>query len=127
MRNRLILYVKDVDAVRAFYERHFGYCSFQEPDDRIVELVANDSGTNLLLHPLGRGRKHGQNLVKLVFDHPDVAGFCKKAAAGGLDFGPIHEAGGYQFANAKDPAGNPISVSSRAFRHDAAGRKYLSR
>lgn len=35
----------------------------------------------------------------------------------GLVFGAIHLANGYRFANAKDPAGNPISVSNCAFRN----------
>lgn len=115
MPNRLILYVRDIEAVAAFYESHFGYQAKRLPDDRITELVASDGSANLLLHPLGRGRKAGQTLVKLVFDTPNVAEFCKEAAARGLDFGTIHDAGGYHFANAKDPAGNSISVSSRAF------------
>ncbi|HEX8049272.1 MAG TPA: VOC family protein, partial [Rhizobium sp.] len=29
---------------------------------------------------------------------------------------PLHQADGYVFANAKDPSGNPIAISSRAFR-----------
>ena len=39
-----------------------------------------------------------------------------RAAAQGLAFGAIHKGDGYAFANAKDPAGNPVSVSSRAYR-----------
>lgn len=112
---RLILYVKDPDAVAAFYCTHFGYETRHLEGDRIVELVAQDGGANLLLHPLGAGRKAGQTLVKLVFDVADVAAFCESAAARGLAFGSIHSADGYSFANAKDPAGNSVSVSSRAF------------
>jgi hypothetical protein len=54
--------------------------------------------------------------VKLVFDVPDVASFVKNAAKNGLLFGPLHDGGGYNYANAKGPSGNSISVSSRAFR-----------
>ena len=56
------------------------------------------------------------DMVKLVFDVEDVSAFCESAKTQGLDFGKIHEAGGYQFANAKDPSKNSIQVSSRAFR-----------
>jgi hypothetical protein len=38
------------------------------------------------------------------------------AANKGLKFGAIHQANGYQFANAKDPDHNSVSISSRAFR-----------
>ena len=57
----------------------------------------------------------GQTLVKLVFDVEDVQGFCQLASKRGLQFGTIHHADGYSFANAKDLANNSVSVSSRAF------------
>ena len=43
-----------------------------------------------------------------------------RAAEQGLDFGAIHKGDGYLFANARDPAGNSVSVSSRAFRQDSS-------
>jgi hypothetical protein len=55
-------------------------------------------------------------MVKLVFDVEEVAEFAKCAAARGLKFSSIRQADGYAFANAKDPDGNSISISSRAFR-----------
>ncbi len=54
-------------------------------------------------------------MVKLVFDVEDVPAFCAEAAKNGLVFARPFKGDGYVFANAKDPAGNPISVSSRAF------------
>jgi predicted enzyme related to lactoylglutathione lyase len=51
--------------------------------------------------------------MKLVFAVKDVQAFVRESEAGGLHFGPIHCAEGFEFANAKDPAGNSISVSSR--------------
>ncbi|CTQ54386.1 hypothetical protein LP7551_02919 [Roseibium album] len=69
-----------------------------------------------MLHKAGKGQKLGQVLVKLVFDVEDIPGFCKDAQSKGLNFGSIHEADGYTFANAKDPDGNSIQISSRAFR-----------
>ena len=67
-------------------------------------------GARLLIHPASKGQKLGQVLVKLVFDVADVPGFCAAAARDGLRFGPIHQADGYAFANAKDPSGNAISI-----------------
>lgn len=54
--------------------------------------------------------------MKLVFDVEDVSAFCEAARVYGLEFGKIHKADGYEFANAKDPSKNSIQVSSRAFR-----------
>lgn len=42
-----------------------------------------------------------------------------RAAQGGAGI-LIHQANGYQFANAKDPDKNSVSISSRAFRQGAA-------
>ena len=119
---RILLYVHDIEAVAEFYALHFGFRIHRAEGDRIVELVRPDgAGANIMLHPLGRGRKGGQTVAKLVFDVSDVEAFCARAARHGLEFGRIHQGDGYVFANAKDPAGNSISVSSRHFRHGVAG------
>ena len=116
---RILLYVRDIEALARFYVLHFGFRIHREAGDRIVELEnPGGVGGNIMLHPLGRGRKSGQTVAKLVFDVPDVDAFCARAAVHGLEFGAIHKGDGYEFANARDPAGNAISVSSRAFRHD---------
>jgi hypothetical protein len=36
-----------------------------------------------------------------------------RLAAQGLKFGKVHEVNGFAFANARDPEGNPIQISSR--------------
>ena len=54
--------------------------------------------------------------MKLVFDVADVAAFRAEAERNGLVFGPIHQADGYVFSNAKNPSGNPVQASSRALR-----------
>ena len=114
--NRLVIYTKDVEETARFYETYFGFEVSQSPGDRIVELIARDGGADIMLHPAAKGQRTGQSLVKLVFDVEDVAAFCALCSRAGLAFGPIHEADGYQFANARDPGQNPIQVSSRAFR-----------
>ena len=72
-------------------------------------------GATILLHPASAKQKEGQVLVKLVFDIEEVAAFCETASRNGLKFGKIIQANGYVFANAKDPSGNSVQVSSRAF------------
>lgn len=112
---RIIIYTKKLEEVAAFYCKYFGYEMLRLDGDRIVELVAPETGANIMLHPMSQGRKEGQTLVKLVFDVEDVDAFCAKSKERGLEFGTIHQADGYSFANTKDPAKNSISVSSRAF------------
>jgi len=114
--NRLILYARDVEETVAFYEKHFGFQALRLPGDRIVELVASGGGANLMVHAAAKGVRTGQVTVKLVFDVDDVAAFCERSARNGLLFGARHLADGYAYANAKDPCGNTIQVSSRAFR-----------
>ena len=114
--NRLILYARDVEQTVAFYERHFGFRALRLPDDRIVELVAQGGGANIMVHAAAKGVRTGQVTVKLVFDVEDVSGFCEKSARNGLVFNAEHPADGYSYANAKDPCGNNIQVSSRAYR-----------
>lgn len=114
--NRLILYARDVEGTVAFYEKHFGFQVLRLPGDRIVELVAPSGGANIMVHAAAKGVKTGQVTVKLVFDVDDVPTFCERSAGNGLIFGTMHPADGYAYANAKDPCGNTIQVSSRAFR-----------
>jgi len=78
--------------------------------------VSENGGATLLLHKAGKAQKLGQVAVKLVFDVENVRAFSKAAAAKGLKFGTVHKADGYEFANAKDPDGNSIQISSRAFK-----------
>lgn len=112
---RVIIYARRLEEVAEFYCKYFGFEILRLEGDRIVELVSQGAGANILLHPMSAGRKEGQTLLKLVFDVEDVEAFCRDAESRGLKFGSIHQADGYCFANAKDPAKNSISVSSRLF------------
>ncbi|EJZ21502.1 VOC family protein [Rhizobium sp. Pop5] len=114
--NRLVIYAKNVEETAQFYQKHFGFKAMSLPRDRIVELIAQDGGANIMLHQAAKRQRSGQSLIKLVFDVEDVEAFCKRCAENGLEFGALHQADGYIFANAKDPCQNSISVSSRAFR-----------
>lgn len=114
--NRIVLYVKDVESTIAFHEKYFGFRAEREEGDRIVELVSADGGIALMIHQAGKAQKAGQSQVKLVFDVEDVETFCTGIKKAGLSFGALHQGDGYVFANARDPDGNPLSVSSRAFR-----------
>lgn len=116
---RVLIYVRDIEETAQFYQRYFGFEPSRREGDRIVELVGSAGGVSLMLHRAAKGQRLGQSTVKLVFDVEDVDAFCADSAVAGLAFGPVHRADGYAFANARDPSGNPISVSSRAFRRSA--------
>lgn len=112
---RVIIYTKKIEEVTDFYCKFFGFEALHLDGDRIVELIPKQGGAHIMLHPMSASRKEGQTLVKLVFDVEDVEAFCADSAERGLVFGSVHRAEGYCFANAKDPAKNSVSVSSRAF------------
>ncbi len=113
--NRIIIYTRKLDEMVSYYTGFFEYTAHHDDTDRIVELRPATTGLTLLLHPAAKSQKDGQSLVKLVFDVENVEGFCRDMAVRGLEFGPIHRGDGYAFANTKDPSGNSISVSSRAY------------
>ena len=117
MLHTVILYVRDPERSSEFYVRHFGL-TVAHREAGMVELQGQD-GAGLLLHAAAKSARLGQAGMKLAFAVEDVAGFIARAAEHGLVFGPIHAADGYEFANAKDPDGHHLSVSSRAFRNPA--------
>ena len=114
----VLLYVKDVAKVAQFYVDHFGYV--EEPGSTPGWRVLNGGGgCTISLYQAAKSQKSGA-AVKIVFAVADVPKFVAERARLGLKFGAIHEAEGYLFSNAKDPGGNSISVSSRAFRRTVA-------
>jgi catechol 2,3-dioxygenase-like lactoylglutathione lyase family enzyme len=117
--NRIIIYTRRMAEMVAFYGDHFGYEAVVDVTDRLVELRPGAGGAVILLHPAAKGQKHGQSMLKLVFDVADVPATRDRLIGADLDVGPIHAADGYEFANLKDPSGNSVSISSRAFRPDS--------
>lgn len=109
---RVVLYVKNVPKIATFYQLHFNLVPLPGATGDWIELAGADGGCAIALHKAAKSQVSGA-AIKLVFAVVDVPAF--KAAAGkkGLMSGPIHTPGGFKFANAKDPAGNSISISSR--------------
>jgi predicted enzyme related to lactoylglutathione lyase len=112
----IVIYARDMQQTAAFYSEHFGLQTTGEVIEGLIELRATDGGAGILIHQAAKSVKLGQIGVKLSFHVEDVASFVAAAAERGLKFGAIHQANGYQFANAKDPDKNSVSISSRAFR-----------
>lgn len=121
--NTLILYARQPERTAAFYALHFGYRAL-EPLDGVTELCPPEgsNGVRLLVLQAAKSIKLGHVGIKLVFSVADVEAFKAASAERGLHFGSTHTANGYCFANAKDPDGNSVSVSSRAFRPGAPER-----
>jgi predicted enzyme related to lactoylglutathione lyase len=111
----IVLYVKDIPRVSAFYRQHFGFTAIPGNLPGWQRLASRDGGCSLMLHQAAKSQKSGA-AMKIVFSVPDVECFISERRMYGLEFGPIHQGKGYVFANAKDPAGNSISISDREYR-----------
>ena len=113
---RVILYVRDIRKVAAFYETHFGFKPVSDGEPGWLELACpngkSGGGCSIALHQAAKGQKRGSE-IKIVFWVEDVTKFKAERAAHGLKFGVVHDGPGFQYANGKDPAGNSISISSR--------------
>ena len=113
--SRVILYVKDIPKVAAFYERHFGMRALPGRRKDWLELSSESGGCTVALHQAAVTQKSGA-AIKLVFAVRDVREFVKQRKAKGLKFGVVHAVDGFEFANSKDPAGNSIQISSRGLK-----------
>jgi len=116
--SRVILYVKDMEKVAVFYQTIFGMKRIESEEPGWLELESPCGGCRVALHQASKAQKSGA-AVKLVFGVENVSAFKEAAASRGLEFGPVHvvrKGVGHEFANAKDPAGNSISISSRGMK-----------
>jgi predicted enzyme related to lactoylglutathione lyase len=114
--SRVILYVKDIPKVASFYQRHFGMKPIPSSHSGWLELTSGpEDCCNIALHQAATSQKSGA-AMKIVFGVVDVKAFVRQKDREGLSFGPVHDAGEFEYANAKDPAGNSIQVSSRGLK-----------
>lgn len=112
---RVILYVRDVPRICAFYESFFGMHPLPGATDGWVELASSSGCCTVALHKAAATEKNGA-AMKLVFGVAHVRAFKSAKEKEDLKFGVVHEADGFEFSNAKDPAGNSIEVSSRGLK-----------
>jgi catechol 2,3-dioxygenase-like lactoylglutathione lyase family enzyme len=112
---RVILYARNMEQSAAFYETHFGFRRVEAGVDDLIHLESPQNGLGLTILQAARSVKLGHAGIKLVFWAQDVETFKAKSARAGLKFGATHTGPGYSFANAKDPSGNSVQVSSRRF------------
>ena len=109
----LVLYVKNLPRIAAFYIQHFGFIARVQVHDDLLELRSSDGQCSLLVHQASKGHRVGQSCVKLVFEVDDVEAFKAQALQNGLKFGKTHKGEGYEFSNARDPAQNPIQIARK--------------
>jgi predicted enzyme related to lactoylglutathione lyase len=112
---RVILYVRDIKKVAAFYQRFFSMKPLPGATDGWLELASPSGGCTIALHHAAKSQKSGA-AIKLVFAVGDVQAFIQNKKREGLKFGVIHRADGFAYSNTKDPAGNSISISSRGLK-----------
>ncbi len=112
---RLVLYVRDIEKIAGFYIAHFGFIQNSRQHDDLIEIISPSGGCALMLHQASKGHRTGQSCIKIIFDVDDIEGFKQEAAKKGLEYGKTYKGPGYEFANARDPAKNPIQISRRAF------------
>lgn len=112
--SRVILYVKQILKVAAFYERFFGMRRLPGATDGWVELATPAGGCTIAFHQASVAQKSGA-AMKIVFGVADVRGFKAAKERDGLKLGVVHNVARIEFCNTKDPAGNSVQISNRGF------------
>ncbi len=108
---RIILYVRDVPALAAFYRDVIGLPVLGDPDDSgWVELDAG--GIRLALHNGGAPREW-KNAPRLVFAADDVAAARAMLIGRGASMGSLKIFGALHLCDGKDPEGNIFQISNR--------------
>jgi len=113
---RVILYVRDVSRLRAFYETHFGFRVTEEIDGEWAVLLAGQM--ELALHLVGRSYRStpvgtGQSNAKLVFTvDSGLPGLRNKLEQAGVPVGEIKRYPGfaYSLCDGRDPEGNVFQL-----------------
>ncbi|MFL7038292.1 VOC family protein [Vibrio lentus] len=112
----IMIYARNMKKTAEFYSTHFNFETTGEVVEGLIELFPKNGGSSILIHQAAKSIKLGQAAVKLTFNVENITEFIANASVSGVKFGAVHEANGYQFSNTKDPDGNSVSISSRAFR-----------
>ena len=62
----IVLYVKDIPRVSAFYQEHFGFTALPSGVVGLQQLVSPSGGCGLVLHQAAKSQKSGA-AMKIVF------------------------------------------------------------
>jgi hypothetical protein len=96
--NRVILYVKNVPKIAAFYQLHFNLRPLPGATPDWIELASSKSGCTIALHRAAKAQASSA-AIKRVFGVTDIRAFKAAAEKNGLRFGAIHTPEGFEFAS----------------------------
>ena len=108
---RVILFVRDIEAVGAFYQNQLGLPVKDKPiEPGWLEL---DTGTCTLALHSGGEPNEAHRSPKIVFALRDVEQTRSELVGRGARLAPIRTFGGLEFCEGQDPEGNLFQISSR--------------
>lgn len=109
--NRVIVFVKDMAAMRAFYEQKLGLQAVGYSD---AGWVSYDAGGSFIAFHSQTGAKHsGGSALQIVFHSDDVPAARAELIARGVAMGKLWSGDGLSFCDGQDPEGNWFQLSSR--------------
>lgn len=108
---RIIIFVKDVPVVAAFYTNVLGLQPIDAINDDWVELSAG--GCNIALHKANKTGAVNTRSAKVVFGVKDVQLGKKMLEEKGAVMSKIYSFKEIEFCDGKDPEGNAFQISNR--------------
>jgi catechol 2,3-dioxygenase-like lactoylglutathione lyase family enzyme len=110
--SRVMLFVRDVAEVAAFYRDTLGLQPLGKITPEWVEMKAG--GCTIALHRVAKPlRQRGSASAKIVFGVKDVDSTRSLLESRGVTMGKVHSFSGIKICNGEDPEGNPFQISSR--------------
>lgn len=110
---RIILFVRDVPTVGAFYREVLGLPEVVSPDDPKEWLEFSAGACTIALHHGGVEKKGRSRPPKIVFYAQDVEKIRAALIKKGVKMGALQTTEHFQFCDGRDPEGNDFQVSSR--------------
>ena len=112
---RVMLFVKDVPKVAAFYRDLLGLSPLGEITPEWVELEAGNC-TVALHHASKPLSERGDASAKIVFGVLDIPAARSLLESRGITMGKISSFSGIDICDGKDPEGNLFQISSRGMK-----------
>ncbi len=109
--NRVTVFVKNMTAMRAFYEQKIGLTAVGYADDGWVSYDAG--GSSVSLHRQTSAKRSGGSALQIVFHADDVPAARDELIARGVAMGKLWSSDGLSFCDGQDPEGNWFQISSR--------------
>lgn len=108
---RVILFVRDIEAVGAFYQNQLGLPVKDKPSEP-GWLELDTGACTLALHSGGETNESPRS-PKIVFASTDVDLTRSELISRGARVAPVRTFGGLEFCEGKDPEGNLFQISNR--------------